>query len=340
MQQRTFGTGAPISTTSVNIRYTRGLVMALQMLGYPVPGVMVEIEATAGESGRGSVELQNQFWAETIATCDDPLLGLRMGALMEFGHLDVIGYLLLSCDSLEQGLELLESYFPIIGGGGRIELQLPDNLCRIVYKHSFVLGGEQRTGVVMALMAKFGRQLQGAEFGITEVTLVQPGDTTLTAKASELLGCPVRMGQKENSFCFSAELLKRPVCQSHPLVKQQVRTVADQALKQLGTVGLQGQVQKLLADHLHWGREQVADALHLSPRHLSRRLSAEGCSFKQLQEQSRCQVAMEKLCNSSLTSKQLAELLGFNDESAFARAFRRWTGHSPREYRCVRCDNA
>ncbi len=81
-----------------------------------------------------------------------------------------------------------------------------------------------------------------------------------------------------------------------------------------------------------WGKERVAEQLQLSGRHLNRKLLEEGTSFKLLREQLLYQMA-EQLLAESCRQAEIAERLGFSDESAFAKAFRRWSGMTPGQFR-------
>ena len=83
-------------------------------------------------------------------------------------------------------------------------------------------------------------------------------------------------------------------------------------------------------------RERVAQALHLSQRTLQRRLQEEGTSYQQLLDDTRRDMAEQYLQQPGLTLLEVAYLLGFADPSNFFRAFRRWFGCTPNEYRARR----
>lgn len=84
------------------------------------------------------------------------------------------------------------------------------------------------------------------------------------------------------------------------------------------------------------GGERVAQALHLSQRTLQRRLQEEGTSYQQLLDDTRRDMADQYLQQPGLTLLEVAYLLGFADPSNFFRAFRRWFGCTPNEYRARR----
>jgi AraC-like DNA-binding protein len=82
--------------------------------------------------------------------------------------------------------------------------------------------------------------------------------------------------------------------------------------------------------------EEVADKLALSPPMLRRRLAAEGHSFQGLKDSVRRDAAIEELQRRDATLEQIAALLGFSEVSTFHRAFKKWTGLAPGDYRRTR----
>ncbi len=77
----------------------------------------------------------------------------------------------------------------------------------------------------------------------------------------------------------------------------------------------------------------VAKHLQMTPRTLQRRLADEGQSFKSLLDDFRYQLALQLLDAGDLTIQEIAHQLGFSETSAFHRAFRRWTGSTPVQFR-------
>jgi AraC-like DNA-binding protein len=89
---------------------------------------------------------------------------------------------------------------------------------------------------------------------------------------------------------------------------------------------------RLLADgEATLGR--AASVLHLAPRTLQRRLAKHGLSWQQWLDRNREQLARQYLQDPGLGLSDIALLLGFSEQSAFNRAFRRWVGVSPGRYR-------
>lgn len=81
------------------------------------------------------------------------------------------------------------------------------------------------------------------------------------------------------------------------------------------------------------GLEEVAAALHVSPRSLHRRLAEEGANFRQIKDALRRDLALARLAKTDRPVADIAAELGYADPSAFYRACVEWTGVAPREYR-------
>jgi AraC-like DNA-binding protein len=77
----------------------------------------------------------------------------------------------------------------------------------------------------------------------------------------------------------------------------------------------------------------VAAELHMSPRSLQRKLSAENTTFRKLVEAVRQELAESYLADGNTPLMEISYLLGFSAQSAFSRAFKRWTGSTPQEFR-------
>ena len=100
--------------------------------------------------------------------------------------------------------------------------------------------------------------------------------------------------------------------------------------------GLVVEVERAIAEQLGAGSvtlETVASGLGISPRTLSRRLAAEGTSFFQLLEGLRISLSKSYLRDSNLVLAEIAFLLGYSGLGSFNDAFKRWTGHSPGQFR-------
>jgi AraC-like DNA-binding protein len=149
------------------------------------------------------------------------------------------------------------------------------------------------------------------------------------------LACPVLFDQAVDSMVFSREHLELPLLQANSLVNEQMRQLADDKLKQFKQAEVSKKVSVILNKNPDWSKDQVADAMHISGRHLNRLLSHEACTYRSIADDVRSTIA-KKLFQKDTSIYTIAITLGFSDESAFSKAFKRWTGLSPTQFRSQR----
>lgn len=147
-------------------------------------------------------------------------------------------------------------------------------------------------------------------------------------------GPGLEFGAAHSEIVFATELLSTPMgtgCTGlHELTTRHLVASGHSAT----VPSVTDQVRAVLAERLPTGAVQVGDVvrvLHVSPRTLHRQLAAEGTTFRGILERLRRQRALELLERSHTGTEQVASLLGFASVRGFHRAFRRWTGSSPRQ---------
>ena len=315
------------STPSVTVHYTQAILQAAERLALPLPA---ELRALGGE-GRIALARQDALWEAFCAAAGDALIGLRLGNALQVGHLDMVGALLMSCETVGEALEALLDYYPIVGEGGEFSLQAEAGGVCLIYRPLYAVRREERAEAVLASLVHMTRWITGERVGPRELQFAHAAREA-EARYVELLVCPLRFAAAEYALRFAAEDLQVPLIQANAPMREHLRALADAQLERLGSHSLAVRVQQLLRTQPRWGKERIAEQLELSGRHLNRKLAEEGTSFKLLREQVLHRMA-EQLLREEPRLAEVAERLGFSDESAFAKAFRRWSGLTPGQYR-------
>lgn len=141
----------------------------------------------------------------------------------------------------------------------------------------------------------------------------------------------------QNQLIFEARWLEQPLINADAGLCELLEGYAETLLEKLPkTPDLVTQLQTLLIEELRAQEpklEVIAQRLNYSPRSIQRKLQQSGTSFQQLLDEVRHQLAVQYLRNPQLTNGEIAFLLGFSEQAAFNRAFRRWRGIPPGEYR-------
>ncbi len=146
---------------------------------------------------------------------------------------------------------------------------------------------------------------------------------------------PLRFNAVQCAVIFPAFWLARPVADADPLLHTVLQDRADAELS--------GQEPKLLGDVRRTirlllilrrcSRADVAQRLGVHPRTLGRRLQDSGSTFQALLDDTRAQISKQLLLDTRLPVARIAAAVGYDDPTVFTRAFARWTGRTPSEFR-------
>jgi AraC-like DNA-binding protein len=193
------------------------------------------------------------------------------------------------------------------------------------------------TGQLLALSLwhRISGWLIGSYIDLERVELPGPGTPAKTYE--ELFGKPVQFGATHASLCFHPRYLDFPIIQSESSMSALLATFPAQLLEleELNgsyTSRIRGLIGTNFSQELP-GLPEMADRLCTTTATLHRRLKKEGISWQQVKDQARCDAAINFLIEGKHSSAEVAELMGFSDPSAFHRAFKKWTGKTPQQFR-------
>ncbi len=152
-----------------------------------------------------------------------------------------------------------------------------------------------------------------------------------------LFKCPVLFDAHETSYIIDDRFLNLRLPRSNPINYRIARQHCEKRQKKVQSYrhdDIKVRIQQILS--ANEGRsidlEAMAEALNMSARTIRRKLSEESTSYRELVNLERKSRALDYLQNSALDFESIAALLGFADTANFRKAFKRWTGQSPREY--------
>lgn len=190
-------------------------------------------------------------------------------------------------------------------------------------------------GITLAFLLELGRRGTGQPLNALQVEFSQPmGDV----KALEaFFGCDIRMGAPNNRLILHQKDLDLPFISYNEELLEMLTPILDRSLdEQKQAQSMTEAVVWILKRSLTGGRPDiqiVAQELGVSDRTLQRRLTDENTSFKQLLNQARHEQARVYLADPSLDIKEVAFLVGYEDQNSFYRAFRLWEGETPTNWR-------
>jgi AraC-like DNA-binding protein len=153
---------------------------------------------------------------------------------------------------------------------------------------------------------------------------------------ARFLECPVSFDAPACELHFDAGILDQPTQLAHKLTSTLMQATCERLIGQAKTsTGVSGRVYQILMATP--GRlpalNEAADMLHMHERTLRRKLESEDTSFGEIVDDVRASLATEYLRTTRMTTDDIAALVGFSDAANFRRAFKRWTGKAPSDFR-------
>jgi AraC-like DNA-binding protein len=280
---------------------------------------------------------------EVTAAHVDTNLGLRLGlGLLTEGPggnlLGGFGHATRSASTVRAMLDFGSRYMVVHAQANELTWQVRGNLLEMCYRLTDPSITERRQDCEYALSVLHTRLMEytANRFSLVRVDFAhsQPQDITLHQEAFQ---CPIRFDQPRNALVWPAEMLDEPLVTADPrlfqallpgLEEERKRRVADNDLAMRISLAIEADLKggKVML-------EEVASQLCMSKRTLQRRLSELNVEFNEVVEDVRQAQAIECVRHSTLSLTEIAMSLGYNEASSFSRAFRRWTGLTPRQFR-------
>lgn len=190
-------------------------------------------------------------------------------------------------------------------------------------------------GVTIASIFEIGRRGTGQPLTAQFVEFSSPMGDVQALEA--YFGCRIRLGAERNRLTLYRSDLDRPFISYNAELLEILTPALERSLEeQRRSKSITEMVKWIMKRSLAAGRpdiQGVASELGMSDRTLQRRLTDERTNFKQLLTEARREKAQEYLADPSLDLKEVAFLLGYEDQNSFFRAFRLWEGDTPSNWR-------
>jgi AraC-like DNA-binding protein len=268
----------------------------------------------------------------------DDNFGLHVGQSVDLSAFDVVGYCALNSSTLGAACARVARYHSIWTDGALFTLEPANETSAIVYSYLDTSLGERRqdSEMTLATVTTLCRNLAAPDFHPTAVEFQHAAPVDVSEHV-RLFNCPVKFGAAANRLSFPSGFLTLPIAKADAsLCALLDRHAEDLLTKYPPRDSLIDQVRAAIADEVRGGEpslERIADRLGLTPRTLQRKLQELGTSYNDVLDQMRRQLAMRYLREPQMAICEVAYLLGFSETSSFHRAFKRWTGVTPKEFR-------
>ena len=296
----------------------------------PIP----EGPAWAGES----VEEEAYYGLiERIADPDDHGFPFRYAEALRTDDLGALGLAVKTAPTVADALERLVRYILVLSDTLEYEFH------RGALGRRFALTGRphRRRGAALAnecalaAVTSFLRQSVGTPFSPDRVTFRHPEPAT-DHHHREFFGCPVSFGADVDALQLSPAQLSQPTLLADDGLSAYLLTRLDDLKARTAQRTLVDEVRAAVAASLPDGqpnKSQIARRLGMSERTLHRHLADHDQTFQSIATRARRDAAESLLRSADHTLAEVAFLTGFSDQTAFTRAFKRWTGQTPAAFR-------
>jgi AraC-like DNA-binding protein len=284
------------------------------------------------------IEQVEALWQKAYEVSNDPNLALHAIEVLPFGAYRVIDFLASHAPTIGAALAKVSDYFPLIHGVVRLPYAVGD-------RHvTFGVEAPSRPSTITRPIAEYTlaavflrlRSATNEPFRLMRVEFSHPRPADIS-EHERIFECPVRFGADTCQLVIARDVWDSPRTGSNPALFSVLDTHARMLLGQLPSpIDIVGRVREAIEAELRGGipkLETIAKRLAMSPRTLQRRLRDQGVLFNDVLDAMRFRAAKSYLAQGDIAASEVAYLLGFSEQSSFNRAFKRWSGQTPTDYR-------
>jgi AraC-like DNA-binding protein len=321
--------------------WTRALRKQLDALG-------LDSEALCREAGldpqwmddpnaRYPLSATTRLWALAVQASGDPALGLRVSRFVSPTTFHALGYALVASGSLREVFERIVRYHPVVSDALELQLTRTEDCYRFNLKvpAGCPTPAYEAIDAFAAIYVRTCRNRLGRDYAPLAVYLCRP-EPADPSPWHKVFRSPVWFAQDQDCLEFGLHDFDSHLDDANPELAEHNETVLKRTMAQLQPLTWERKVREAIEAQLPEGEpsaERIAQALHLSLRSLQRHLADEGCRFDTLLNECRENLALLHLRDPQCSLGEISYLLGFADASSFSRAFKRWTGMTPGQFR-------
>jgi AraC-like DNA-binding protein len=280
-----------------------------------------------------------QLWNTLVQQSGDPCVGLKSADFWHPTSIHALGFAWMASSTLKEAFERVVRYGQFITQNQRYVFDETASCFRFTIFESeepFVFPHELYDAQ-MSFVKTMCDEIYGPGFSFLRIDMRRP-EPSCAEQFRGRFKAPIVFGADSNTLYFSKEVVLKELPTANADLARINEEVVRNYLEQVGQGALSRQVKARLIEQMPSGRvsqDTVASALHMSSRTLQRRLQEEGTSYKQLLAETRHELATRYMTRSDSQVSEVAYLLGFSEVGNFTRAFKRWTGVAPSEYRSM-----
>ncbi|MEH6759100.1 MAG: AraC family transcriptional regulator [Parasphingorhabdus sp.] len=286
---------------------------------------------------RFSQDQVTDLWDVAVAETGDDYFGLKVARFVRPSTFHVVGYAMACSENLRRATERFARSARLISDSAVIDFNIAGE--NAVMRVELNPEGRQpfyhTIDTILAGYFLLSEWILGGSIHPVRVDFQHaPPESDL--EYTQIFHCPVYFSQADNSITFRSSDLESPIASANEELAMVLDDMTSKYLSLRFKSRFSSKVREALIVHLSQGepkKVEIAKELGMTERTLLRRLREENTTFQELLYRLREEMAYDYLRQDAFTIDNISEQLGFSSSSAFSRAFLRWTGERPSEWR-------
>ncbi len=338
------GTIDLVAEPTLSASITRTLVATAERLGAEPGSLLSEAGLSTSlirqPDGRVPIRKHMELFRKAIERTGRPDFALEVGRAFRPGTLNVVSHAAMHAPDLRAAWRTLTRYWRFVAEGTLLSLTEENEVAVMAFEmtDSSLPFAREGSEAVAAGQFFFARWLTQLDLRPNRVTFAFPEPPHAEAHRRLFEG-QVDFSSERTELHWPRSVLNLPTVAADPKLEHLFQDRIRESLDALTTETdpeVVSQVRTVVITQLRGGDvslSQVAQELAVSRRSLQRRLSDAGTSFQTILDDCRRSLCVHHLSRRDLSVEEVAFLAGFSEPSSFFRAFRRWTGCTPGEWR-------
>jgi AraC-like DNA-binding protein len=323
---------------TILVTWVKAICRALNAAGCDSSALVAEAGVDAklldDPTARCLIAPVSQLWKLAVAATGDAAFGLKVASHIKHTTFHALSYGLCASSTLKEAFERVQRYCHVVSDAVEYEFWCSDSEYHFVIEPTVEVADEPVDALVAAYL-RMCRSLIGHDYSPLRIEFRRARPDRIE-DFDGLLRAPLHFDAPKTRLVFDREAIEGPLDGGNPVLARQNDAIALQYLSQIERDNIQGRVRDVVTQRLAHGepsQEQVAELLNVSARTLQRRLGDSGTTYKEILDETRRVLALAYLSTPGHSVGEVTYLLGFSAGSCFTRAFRRWTGQSPSDWR-------
>jgi len=274
-----------------------------------------------------------RLWQLAVAATGDPAFGLKVASHIKHTAFHALSYGLAASSTLSEAFDRLRRYCHVASDAVAYEFSRCPGGYELIITPTAPIAFES-IDMLVAAHLRMCRSLSERDFSPLSIELERPAPVQVE-DFERLLRAPLTFAAPRNRLLFDRDSMESPLEGGNPELARYSDVIALQYLTRIERDDIRARVREALLRRLE-GREpsqdEIAEQLYMSARTLQRKLGDSGTTYKELLDDTRRALALAYL-SAEHSVNEITYRLGFSSGSCFTRAFRRWTGQSPSDWR-------